>query len=870
MQLVIDYFTNVDDACVISLEISDDLIKKRLFKVLDAAMIRLEGGIDQDLEILETIYGNKNAIEEKSVDTKAPEKEEEEEEKEDVISIVQKEEENSNGEIKTEQDLDQNKKLTENCQTFDTEIKKNDEKLKTTVIVNIPQKTQSIFFKHLPVIVTRSDLEKIGSKYPGFKRASISEPAPERRFQRRGWITFDSTINIKEVCSKINGTRLHDMMLNAAINRDIDQKIKLISGLANQREIIRNDLKLACRIVDNMDKRWGLWNYSQTYEETKKKEEEELTKIDFTYKKKNKGKEANPAPAAESVKTDVQVKEDGENSDTALIKEDEKSNGAKPHAEASSSGDEAAKKTPISQVDGAEVSNTKNTNGQMLEKNPLVIAAQKYLEHLSELSRISKEQEVADALIQKQIETAQNESKANVTVDIVKAKNVEEQNAENEEEVKSKNEEVKPENEEVKDEIDCKVDEEQLEKSDKDKDDETKQKNTTQIETPKPSQTATATIKPNPVIQMEKDEEAAKYLDKLIIYLRVVHSIDYYNATEYQQEDWMPNRLGILHVRASADAKIPSSEFQITNVINGQNISTFDKNNLKKAQIDEWLRLFEIHVKPYVEYRERVEYEIAKRLGVKDTKEEFEAFMTMNCKKIEKNVWLCPLSGKKFKGPDYVRKHIETKQTDKLEELKRDIDYFNRFIYDPKRPYLPEHPLNKSMNNQNFNNFNNNQMNPFNNNNNNNQHQFSNAYGIASSDFYNNNNNNNNAMSAGYRGVGAGPNMQGCGPYSSPIGFGSGGGGGAGGYSNAGSASYIKNSFNPNYSQQAQSGGYQSGYSNMMTDEYNSYPHSNHYNNNTAQGYYSSSSIEYPINRNQMPMHQGGSGYGNINRYPKR
>ena len=52
-------------------------------------------------------------------------------------------------------------------------------------------------------------------------------------------------------------------------------------------------------------------------------------------------------------------------------------------------------------------------------------------------------------------------------------------------------------------------------------------------------------------------------------------------------------------------------------------------------------------------------------------KEEIENFITSNCKKIEKNIWLCPLSGKKFKGPDYVRKHIETKHMEKLEELKR-------------------------------------------------------------------------------------------------------------------------------------------------------------------------------------------------------
>ena len=38
-------------------------------------------------------------------------------------------------------------------------------------------------------------------------------------------------------------------------------------------------------------------------------------------------------------------------------------------------------------------------------------------------------------------------------------------------------------------------------------------------------------------------------LDRLLLYLRVVHSIDYYNTCEYPSEDHMPNRCGMVHVR---------------------------------------------------------------------------------------------------------------------------------------------------------------------------------------------------------------------------------------------------------------------------------------------------------------------------------
>ena len=42
-----------------------------------------------------------------------------------------------------------------------------------------------------------------------------------------------------------------------------------------------------------------------------------------------------------------------------------------------------------------------------------------------------------------------------------------------------------------------------------------------------------------------------KVLDKMLLYLRVVHSFDYYSAMEYPNEDEMPHRCGIIHCRGA-------------------------------------------------------------------------------------------------------------------------------------------------------------------------------------------------------------------------------------------------------------------------------------------------------------------------------
>ncbi|RNA39776.1 serrate RNA effector molecule -like protein [Brachionus plicatilis] len=354
----------------------------------------------------------------------------------------------------------------------------------------IAQRTQSIFFKHLPVYVTRGDLERIGKRLDGYKRASISEPAPERGFQRRGWITYDSTVDIKDICAKLNGVRVNDtskFVLNATINRDLDQRIKVISGLSNHCKIVRQDLRTIVRVVQNMDKKWSLY------------------------------------------------------------------------------------------ADGPG--------------NGLVDEAVRYLDQVDSEVR----QEVKDA---------------------------------------------------------------------------------------------------NELIAMEKDEAAARHLDRLILYLRIVHSIDYYNASEYQQEDYMPYRCGSLHARASSQLKSDTSMVQ---VIKGSLINAYDPDAVRTTHVNEWLRLFENHIRPYAEYKDQIDVDLAKKLGMKDQHTELEKFIRNNCQKVDKDVWLCPLSGKKFKGPDYVRKHIETKHDDKLKEIKLNVEYFNKFVMDPKRPYLPEHPMNRNM-----------------------------------------------------------------------------------------------------------------------------------------------------------------------------
>ena len=181
----------------------------------------------------------------------------------------------------------------------------------------------------------------------------------------------------------------------------------------------------------------------------------------------------------------------------------------------------------------------------------------------------------------------------------------------------------------------------------------------------------------NNVPSLERDESLIKVLDRLLFYLRIVHSIDYYNHSDYPNEDEMPNRIGIMHARGL---------FTTSNRITQQDINEYIKN-------------FETKIQPFLQPQPVVTEEEAKKFGLKDPEEEAESFIKQNTQELGKDKWLCPLSNKKFKGPEFVRKHILNKHIERVEEAKKIAVYFNNYLLDPKRPQLPEHPINRQQSN---------------------------------------------------------------------------------------------------------------------------------------------------------------------------
>jgi len=174
----------------------------------------------------------------------------------------------------------------------------------------------------------------------------------------------------------------------------------------------------------------------------------------------------------------------------------------------------------------------------------------------------------------------------------------------------------------------------------------------------------------NPLLDLVVEGSCdTKVLDRLILYLRIVFSFDFYNINEYALEDEMPNRCGLLHVRPNKQE---------------------DKDDEK--EVSEYVKKMDEKMSVFLKEKVEIKADLLVKLGLRNENDEIEKFMSASMQELEPDKWLCTLSQKKFKAPEFVRKHIINKFGEKVEEAKMEVEFFNNYIKDENRPKLPVVP----------------------------------------------------------------------------------------------------------------------------------------------------------------------------------
>lgn len=288
---------------------ADTTNSDQLIRLLDTTVIKLEGGSDDDLKVLDEKPvvilppAPKVEIEKKEVESMDAEKEKKPAEgskkeskkrrrthtdsssnsSSDSEASEEAKEKPSNGagdddEPKTENEDNEQKDENADAEMkeVDEEVKpevsedKEDEEKKVEEIVDLVEeettkkleelhKTSSIFVRNLAPTITKAEVEALCKRYEGFLRVAIADAAVERRWFRRGWITFKRDVNIKEICWNLNNIRLRECELAPIVNRDLSRRVRPVNGITSHKTVCKNDIKLCAKIAHSLDEKSGLW-----------------------------------------------------------------------------------------------------------------------------------------------------------------------------------------------------------------------------------------------------------------------------------------------------------------------------------------------------------------------------------------------------------------------------------------------------------------------------------------------------------------------------------------------------------------------------------------------------------------------------------
>ncbi|CAG8546017.1 4633_t:CDS:10 [Paraglomus occultum] len=170
-----------------------------------------------------------------------------------------------------------------------------------------------------------------------------------------------------------------------------------------------------------------------------------------------------------------------------------------------------------------------------------------------------------------------------------------------------------------------------------------------------------------------------KSLDLHMEYLRRTHLFCYYCGSDSDSMEEFTRKCPGRHLRKSAatnETKAPSKNPKEKSNSAAQWIKTLDNKIDLKLHPQEFL-------------------EKIGTLGGKKVETEIDNLIRDNTAEMEPGVkFRCKLCGKLFKGQEFVRKHINLKHNDKLEEVRNDCAFFNNYVLDPNHllPTTPPNP----------------------------------------------------------------------------------------------------------------------------------------------------------------------------------
>ncbi|KAI9303394.1 hypothetical protein BJ944DRAFT_232205 [Cunninghamella echinulata] len=115
-----------------------------------------------------------------------------------------------------------------------------------------------LVIKTVPPTISRQKITDMCNKVDGFQYLALSEPSPNKKFHRIGWIHFSEETNMQQVFEQLNNQKIDDFIFHLAMNRKNQQPSGNRSGktapeIANTSERLALDLEQATQLAKVLD-----------------------------------------------------------------------------------------------------------------------------------------------------------------------------------------------------------------------------------------------------------------------------------------------------------------------------------------------------------------------------------------------------------------------------------------------------------------------------------------------------------------------------------------------------------------------------------------------------------------------------------------
>ncbi|CAG8435551.1 2247_t:CDS:10 [Scutellospora calospora] len=113
-----------------------------------------------------------------------------------------------------------------------------------------------LFIKSVSPSISRQKIEEMCKEIPGFKYLALSEPNPQKKFHRLGWIVFEEGTDMDSAYERLNEQKIDEFVFYLARHKNQTGPVRnrTTPDVANTLDRLKKDLGMAVKLSEKLDK----------------------------------------------------------------------------------------------------------------------------------------------------------------------------------------------------------------------------------------------------------------------------------------------------------------------------------------------------------------------------------------------------------------------------------------------------------------------------------------------------------------------------------------------------------------------------------------------------------------------------------------